>query len=271
MHATGTGSMERALRLTGWMLACWLALVLPAGAAEPAAAAPKDSCVACHSDPAFLVQNKKLYDYYKNWQLSVHRQERVTCVECHGGNARVADKETAHGGSVMRASDPSSPISYQNVPKTCARCHEDVYKNYLQSEHFKHLTKNPDEKQGPNCVTCHGSVNISVLNVGTVRDTCSRCHNDKTGIYPEIPDQAEEVLSKFLSIHRYYRFIATQGNPARIKAIFGTIDPRIKKLSASWHAFDLDKVGKETKELIDYLKAQREQILQETPQKKPAR
>jgi hypothetical protein len=228
--------------------------------AQPAERGGKNTCVDCHSDANFLVQNKKLYDYYRNWRQSVHRQENVTCADCHGGNPRAADKDGAHGGKSMSASDPASPISYQNVPATCANCHKDVYRNFQQSEHFKHLTKTPDAKQGPNCVTCHGSVNISVLNVGTVRQACERCHNSQTGNYPEIPAQAEEVLSRFLSINRYYRYIATQGDPRQVQGVFKTLDPRIKELNASWHRFDLDKVGKETRELIDQLKAQREEI-----------
>ena len=160
----------------------------------------------------------------------------------------------------MSASNPGSPISYQNVPLTCANCHKDVYENYQQSEHFKHLGENKDNEQGPNCVTCHGSVSTSVLNVGTVKQACQRCHNDETGNYPEIPEQAEEILSRFLSINRFYRYIATQGDPQQVKAIFKTLDPRIKQLNANWHTFDLDKVGKETREVVDLLKDQREKI-----------
>ncbi|MBI4081630.1 MAG: hypothetical protein HY423_03370 [Candidatus Lambdaproteobacteria bacterium] len=253
-------------RTIGLWLACrglmlGAALVFAQGAAaQPAANRVTNSCVDCHSDAKFLVQNKKLYDYYQGWQLSVHRQEKVTCVDCHGGNPRLADKTGAHSGKAMRAAEPESPISYQNVPKTCANCHEDVYKSYQQSAHFKNLKAKAEDKQGPNCVTCHGSVNISVLNVGTVRTTCEQCHNTKTGVFPEIPEQAEDVLSNFLSIHRYYRFIATRGEPGQIQALFKIIDPRIKRLNASWHTFDLDKVTSETKELIDFLKVQRDQI-----------
>lgn len=234
-------------------------VTLPAWGATPKKASA-NSCVDCHSDPNFLVQNKKLYEYFRNWRSSVHGQENVTCVDCHGGNPKAAGKEAAHGGQAMSAANPSSPISYQNVPQTCANCHKDIYESYRQSEHFKHLQDNPDAKQGPNCVTCHGSVSIAVLNVGTVRQACERCHNKETGNYPEIPEQAEDILSRFLSINRFYRYIATQGDPQEVRAIFKTLDPRIKQLNAHWHTFDLDKVGKETREVVDLLKDQREKI-----------
>jgi hypothetical protein len=104
-----------------------------------------------------------------------------------------------------------------------------------------------------------------------VREACKRCHNARTGNYPEIPAQAEEVLSKFLSIHRYYRSIAVQGDSRKIQALFKVIDPRVKQLNASWHAFDLDKIGKETRELIDFLKAQRQQLGAGPGAQKPAK
>ncbi len=270
-HSRGYTLARTGLALASLVLAGLVLGVLPAAAQRALPAPAKNSCVDCHSDPNFLVQNKKLYDYYKNWQLSVHKQENVTCVDCHGGDPLASDKDSAHGGKSMVASDPASPISYQNVPTTCARCHAEEYRNFQQSEHFKHLKSGPQEKQGPTCVTCHGSVNISVLNVGTVREACERCHNARTGNYPEIPAQAEEVLSKFLSIHRYYRSIAVQGDSRKIQALFKVIDPRVKQLNASWHAFDLDKIGKETQELIDFLKAQREQFGQGRAAQKPAK
>ena len=245
-------------------------LLLTATAWGSTPAQTRDSCVDCHSDSRFLVQNKKLYDYYASWRHSVHKQEGVACVDCHGGNPAVPDRETAHRGTAMSASDPASPINYRNVPATCGHCHTKEYQSYQQSKHFKHLQVEQTEQQGPNCVTCHGSVNISVLDVNTVRNSCQRCHNTQTGIYPEVPGDAEEALSRFLSIHRYYRFIAMTADPREIKARFQDIDPRVKLVEADWHSFDLDKVSQDTQDLIEYLKAQRESISKEHAQTPPA-
>jgi hypothetical protein len=248
-----------------WGAAALLAALLSpsaAWAAEPAAARARSSCVDCHSNPRLLVQNKKLYDYYQGWRLSIHEQEKVSCVDCHGGNPRAADKQVSHGDQGMSASIATSPISYQNVPETCAKCHKEVYNNYKQSKHFKQLTASKMEDQGPNCVTCHGSVNTAVLNVSTVRATCEKCHNDESGNKPEIPEQAEDVLSQFLSIQRYYRYLAQKGDPARVKALSKSLSPRIKQLNDSWHTFDLEKVSEQTQKLIDDLKAQRDRMEQ---------
>jgi hypothetical protein len=111
-------------------------------------------------------------------------------------------------------------------------------------------------------VTCHGSVNTTVLNVTTVRATCEKCHNKETGNHPEIPGQAEDVLSQFLSIQRYNRYLVQKGDPAKVKATFKILSPRIKRLNDSWHTFDLEKVSEQTQDMINFLKAQREQMEQ---------
>jgi len=219
----------------------------------------ENSCVECHGKRDLMVQNKKLFDYFQAWKFSIHGVSGVMCQECHGGHPSEPSQAAAHGKAILGASQTGSPTSYQNVPDTCARCHDDVFQNYRKSKHFEHLKVSGEskEKQGPNCVTCHGSVNTSVLNVTTVRSTCMQCHNKDTGNYPEIPEQAEAVLSQFLSIQRYYRFIATKTDASRAKSMFKVIDPRVKRLNASWHTFDLEKVTRDTLDLLDYLKVQR--------------
>lgn len=263
-----TAPMRRCTALAGEyavavVLAVLTVLVAPSigWAAEPRL---RSSCVDCHSNPRLLVQNKKLYDYYQGWKVSIHEKEKVTCVDCHGGNPTASDKQAAHGEKGMSAAVPTSPISYLNVPETCAKCHREVYNHYAKSKHFKQLAAAKQEDQGPNCVTCHGSVNTTVLNVTTVRGTCEKCHNEDTGNKPEIPGQAEDVLSQFLSILRYTRYLAQKGDPVRVKALFKTLNPRLKQLNDSWHTFDLDAVSAQTQNMIDYLKAQRDQMGQKT-------
>jgi Cytochrome c554 and c-prime len=131
---------------------CRFALALTLLASLPAAAeAPadqKDSCVDCHRNPDFLVQNKKLYDYYRDWQLSIHRQQDVTCSDCHGGNPEFSDKARAHGGEVGEEGR-NNAVNFRNIPDTCGQCHDEFLEAYLGSKHFKHLVKAKQEKQGP--------------------------------------------------------------------------------------------------------------------------
>jgi hypothetical protein len=230
------------------------------------AAEGTDSCVECHRNPDFLVTNKKLYDYFQEWHLSVHKQEEVSCADCHGGDPKASDKEKAHAGDVGEAMQTSA-VNFKNIPDTCGHCHEDYLQAYRGSPHFEHLIAKEQEGQGPNCVTCHGSVNESVLNVNTVQVTCLRCHNDESENNPDIPDRAKTVLNKFLSIHRFYRYITVRGDPSETRAFFETVGARVKSLSVNWHSFDLSKVEEMTGELLLILKEKRDELrkLQKAP------
>jgi hypothetical protein len=245
----------------------WLAFVFAALIATalpvPEAAAREESCITCHRDPDFQVTNKKLYDYYRDWSQSAHALEGIECSDCHGGNPKAPGKKEAHGAKGIGASVRSSPVNYRNIPETCAPCHEAFYDNYRLSAHFKHLTKLADEKgqrQGPNCVTCHLSVSTEVLNVNTVRNTCERCHNEKTGNHPEIPDKAEFLLNKFLSIHRFYRYLTVKGSVLNEQEIFKQIEERTTHLFIEWHTFDLKEVERKTEGLLTVLKEKRNEI-----------
>lgn len=247
-----SGRLASLLALAG---ALALAGPRPALAAEEEA----DSCVDCHRDPDFLVTNKKLRDYYVNWELSIHSQEGVTCSDCHGGNPALGDKESAHGGELGEGS-LGSAVNFRNIPRTCGQCHEEIYKAYRESHHSEHLIREGEDRQGPNCVTCHGSINVSVLNVTSIRDSCTRCHNDETENHPDIPDRAHEILNDFLSIHRFYRYITVREMPEDAREFFEMVDDRIDSLSIAWHTFDLDEIEEKTGVVLYVLKAKRKEI-----------
>jgi hypothetical protein len=217
-----------------------------------------DSCVDCHSEPGFLVTNKKLYDYYRQWDESIHKQEGVTCDECHGGRPDARDKDAAHAGGVG-AADPTSGIYFLNVADTCGQCHDDILEGFRTSNHFEHMEKK-DDKQGPTCVTCHGSINVEVLNVNSVEAACARCHNQKTDNHPEIPGEARKVLNRFLSIHRFYRYIAVHARPEEARAFLGEFDTRLERLSVTWHSFDLEQIEAGTAEALAVLKTKRDEL-----------
>jgi hypothetical protein len=234
------------------------------------AAEEKDSCIDCHSKREFLVTNKKLYDYYREWESSVHSQEEVSCGDCHGGNPDISDKSGAHGGTVGEGI-PQSAVNFRNIPETCgqAKCHADFLNAYRKSAHFEHLVADDQEEQGPNCVTCHGSINVGVLNVNTVEKACARCHNDETENNPEIPEKAKVILGKFRSISRYYRYIAVRGDPIETRAFFEKADAEISELEIGWHTFDLEEVEKLTEKVLTLLREKRNEA-RETARKQKA-
>jgi formate-dependent nitrite reductase cytochrome c552 subunit len=60
-----------------------------------------NSCIECHGQPDLRVTEKKLYKYFREWELSIHAQEGVTCVDCHGGNP---DKTDMNNSDVWKVS-----------------------------------------------------------------------------------------------------------------------------------------------------------------------
>jgi nitrate/TMAO reductase-like tetraheme cytochrome c subunit len=245
----------------GLCLASVLSALLLA-APDAIAAAPStggNSCEDCHSNPDFLVTNKKLYAYYAEWSNSVHRQEGVECDDCHGGDATSSDEAASHGDGVG-AADPRSGVYYKNIVETCGTCHEDVLEGFRKSTHFKRVQKKKGKEQGPTCVTCHGSINSEVLNVNNVGAACARCHNEKTDNHPEHPEKAKAILNRFLSINRFYRYITVRAQPDEARAFFEKIDPQIKHLAVTWHSFDLKAIDAETRQVLETLSAKRDEI-----------
>ena len=74
-----------------------------------------ESCITCHSDPDFLVTHPKLYEYYRDWEGSIHGQQEVTCSDCHGGDPEASDASQAHsefgGGGETNGATPRTPLS----------------------------------------------------------------------------------------------------------------------------------------------------------------
>lgn len=229
--------------------------------------AGKDSCIACHSDKKLLVKNRKLYTYFQNWQKSPHQEAEVTCSDCHGGNPDKRGKEEAHGGAKMSAADMDSPINYLNIPNTCAVCHEQIFEKFKNSKHFKNLSEKED-KQGPNCVTCHGSVNTYVLNVNNIKNTCNQCHNEESGNNPDIPDRAEVALSNFLTIYRYYGYLVLKGTPRQTERVKEETGGLVKALNVNWHTFDLDAVEKDAEGLLAILSKQAAELRKKVEKKR---
>lgn len=249
---------RKALKLAILLLPTLLLLVLVPRKSLSAEDA-RDSCVDCHSQASFLVTNKKLYDYFQRWNSSIHKQEGVTCVDCHGGDPQSFNEEKAHGRD-LEAAKANSSVNFRNIPKTCGGCHEDIYEGFRESTHFEHVVSKGQEDQGPTCVTCHGSINVEVLNINTVEETCRKCHNETTRNSPENPQEARALLGRFLSIHRYYRYITKRGDPEETKRFFEEFDAQIHDLSVTWHTFDLDEIGEKTEAVLLTLRTKRKEI-----------
>jgi hypothetical protein len=228
------------------------------GASEPP---PREleSCVRCHSDPDFLVTHPKLYEYYRDWERSIHGQEEVTCFDCHGGDPEVSDARAAHA-EFAGEKKSGSAVGFSSVHETCGDCHDEILEAYRESEHYAKLKQKKGKRHGPTCVTCHRSMNTQTLDVTTVEAACARCHNEETKIAPEVPQEARATLNKFLSIDRFHRYVAARMDPAQSGLFFRQIDGRVASLSVLWHTFDLERIEGETQAVLEVMRRKRDEI-----------
>lgn len=198
----------------------------------------ENSCVRCHSrlsTSTFVGVKSHI------WKGSLHQEHGVTCDKCHGGNPGVSSKSAAHVG-VFGSSNPKSSVYYKNIPATCGKCHGAEYYKFTQSLHLKQLESTG---QGPDCVTCHGSMVTTVLKPDTVAAVCERCHNKRMGVYTYIPQKAKAVLlllkvseSLMSANNRLYKHAEAKDVAQHM------LDAKsfLHSAKLDWHKFDLDTV-----------------------------
>lgn len=213
-----------------------------------AGTASADRCADCHGRPEFQVKHRSLYDYFEDYRNSVHGVAGLACTECHGGDDGTDDPERAHDGVL-------DPVRYDHIPATCGACHSDQYEAFVTSDHFRTLEL---DGTAPNCVTCHGAMDMDFILATRVKGTCAVCHNLETGNLPGVPDRAEFVLGKINVMKGYRSFVNTHlADKARAEAL----ECRYEDLTAKWHRFDLDAILDETKTLLgDYRKAKADAV-----------
>jgi Doubled CXXCH motif (Paired_CXXCH_1) len=126
------------------------------------------SCEPCHEE-----QFQKTLDSVHQHALAAGNKKAAVCADCHDPHAqpRITDPDT---GKLL-------PAGRLGIPKTCARCHGDIYAAYRQSVHGSALVDgNPDV---PTCIDCHGVHNIQNPLTPEFRlaspQMCAKCHTDK--------------------------------------------------------------------------------------------
>jgi len=140
------------------------------------------TCGKCHGDPAF---NKRHHipvsDPTQAYMHGIHnrmlqegKKNAATCSDCHG----------AH--KILLASKTGSKINSKNIPKTCGKCHNKEYKEFISSIHGEALLKGVDD--APNCTDCHGEHSVQAVSSkkspvnsrNVAQQTCARCHANET-------------------------------------------------------------------------------------------
>ena len=136
-------------------------------------------CLSCHLDNEDIrSKTAPSAKFITAYDLSVHASEilkgnhkAATCIDCH----------TAHG--VIPGSNEKSTVNKFNIPNTCAKCHDQIAKEYHESVHGVFITQG--NKEAPVCTDCHGEHNIlrhndpksPVAFKNLSREVCSPCHS----------------------------------------------------------------------------------------------
>ena len=216
-----------------------------------------NSCIECHSQPAFRITNKKIYKYFRDWELSIHAREGATCVDCHGGNPDKTDKKKAHGKDIKQL---LIPVEYERISVTCGKCHKKNVENYKKSKHYKILMEKGRSHPTPNCVTCHGSINTSIPTSDVIADICAHCHNAITESKPEIPEIASYFIDRLYTINYYFRYLISKGVLEKSPDFSTTIDNEFSGLAQIWHTLDLDRIEEKTFHIRNLMMKKRREL-----------
>jgi len=149
------------------------------------------TCIVCHTQ---LGQDKA--EWVKQWQVSVHGRNNVTCPACHGGDPSSFNKPKVEGTGFI-----GKPTRL-DIPELCGRCHSnpswmrqynkrvDQLSQYRTSKHGRTLFEKKDTKVAV-CVDCHGRHDIakvsehnSLANHKNVAKTCASCHSNPDYMLP---------------------------------------------------------------------------------------
>lgn len=118
------------------------------------------SCAQCHQD-----KYDATLDSVHQKALAGGNEQAAVCTDCHG----------AHD-----IGPPDVPIS--TLPKTCERCHSQIFTRYAKSVHGSALLGegNPDV---PTCTSCHGVHDVEGPSNSPFRlfspQICAECHADQ--------------------------------------------------------------------------------------------
>ena len=134
------------------------------------------TCGACHGQKKVMESAGISSAPFNSYEDSVHGKavkggsgSAAVCTDCHGEH------------DILGAGDPKSPIAKLNVPTTCAKCHDSVEKEFVQSIHGQAIVRG--NWAAPVCTDCHGIHSIkapsdpkSAVASANVGNTCAACH-----------------------------------------------------------------------------------------------
>ncbi len=248
------------IRTAGCMV---LLLIVVPSAAPPGWAG--NSCVDCHRRSETIRELPAWYqDQFIHWYGSVHAKKGVTCDKCHGGDPTRAGKKPAHQ-ALKPVTDSQSPVYFKNLPETCGACHRGVYRQFIQSRHYKNLK---EDRLGPTCTTCHGfQMDIGGVAPIQLAGRCTVCHNARSGNKPQVADQTRHALEEVARTeHAILRsglaielLAEPGGDTPAMQARLDALRQRLRATGELWHTFNLNAFEKE----LAQIQAQAQKVFEE--------
>lgn len=172
------GTMELVRRLAlglNLLLVLLLEATLPSLAQGP----NNDACLSCHAQPGMqttLPSGEALYLTVdpQVYTASVHGQEGLGCVHCHG------NLEVPHPPLTV---DTRRDLARKLYRSSCVECHRDKYDATLDSVHQAALAGGKSE--AAICTDCHGTHNIMPPDEPRSRSSqmCELCHSQVFELY----------------------------------------------------------------------------------------
>jgi Cytochrome c3 len=210
----------------------------------------ENSCIHCHQA---LPVNTFLGSKYQNWKGSLHAREGINCDRCHGGKPSADQKELAHTG-VYNSSNPLSRVYYKNVPGTCGACHRRDFNAFKRSAHFSLLER---RGAGPTCVTCHESHSTRIISPQQLPATCEQCHNERMGIRPQVPGQAQALLlliDETSLLVQWARERIPAGDQKKLQGWSESL-ALMEGVKDEWHAFNLKQAQVQILKIYEGIKS----------------
>jgi hypothetical protein len=147
----------------------------------------ENSCISCHQG-----LGGKYEAITADWAESVHAQQGVGCVSCHGGDPTQAEAAAA----MSPEAGYLGPLPKDRIPGLCGSCHTrvdlmrpfdlptDQLDQYWQSQHGQALLEG--DPNVATCFDCHDGHRVfkvsdpaSEVYPGNEPEMCARCHADE--------------------------------------------------------------------------------------------
>ncbi len=170
------------------------------------------TCSSCHRRQVLTDDpDVKIVDSFDRYMRGIHAEgiqkgigSAASCDDCHGMH------------NLKKASDQGSMVNKMNIPRTCSKCHNDIYIQYNRGIHGKALAAGILDS--PNCADCHGEHEIldignprSPVNSANLSDyVCGKCHND-----PALVEKFGLGDDRFTSYQDSYHGLAIHGGSVK--------------------------------------------------------